>query len=255
MEETKVFAMTHIGCVRKNNQDNFYCNGAYKVMGRDTYKHCENHVASGLYAVFDGMGGLSFGEEASYLAVKALERYQYEHVADHIFDGEDALQYLNEAVCREVRKRQADMGSTAVILEYTDGWVRTYNVGDSKCFLVRSEKMLQLTKDHTEWESMKRIYEKSKMEKCEWGRHVLTQYLGIEEEEFFIEPFISEKIPVKKGDLFLLCSDGLSEFVSCENIKQVLTGKGFLEDKGETLLDFAKKAGGKDNITIVILEM
>lgn len=255
MEEMKVFATTHIGCVRKNNQDNFYCNGTYKAMERDTYKYYEKHVASGLYAVFDGMGGLSFGEEASYIAVKALERYQYEHATDHIFDGEDAIQYLNEAVCREVRKRQADMGSTAVILDYTDGWVRTYNVGDSKCFLVRSQEMLQLTRDHTEWESMKRIYEKFKMKKCESGRHVLTQYLGIEEEEFFIEPFVSEKILVEKGDLFLLCSDGLSEFVSCETIKQVLDGKGFLVEKGEALLDFAKKAGGKDNITILILEM
>lgn len=251
----KVFAMTHIGCVRKKNQDNFYCNGVYKTMELATYKCYEEHVSNGLYAVFDGMGGLSFGEEASYVAVKALERYQSKQSADDECNGEDVIQYLNDAVCRQARKRHADMGSTAVLLSCRDGVVQTYNVGDSKCFFLRKQEMFQLTKDHTEWESLKRIYGNSQMENCAWSRHTLTQYLGIEEEEFFIEPFTSEKISIRKGDFFLLCSDGLSEFVECQTIRQVLIGKGTLEEKGETLLELAKKAGGKDNITILIIEM
>ena len=90
--------------------------------------------------------------------------------------------------------------------------------------------------------------------KQEW-KHILTQYLGIEEEEFILEPAVSEDIPVEEEDMFLLCSDGLTGMVSEEEMVRIMSQRVLPEEKAENLKKAALAAGGKDNVTIVLIQI
>jgi protein phosphatase len=245
------YAVSSAGAVRTKNEDNFLVDGFFC---KDSFKEYENYgrfsdKKMSLAAVFDGMGGEKHGEYASLTAAEKLNEY-YESYRDKTqFDPVVAIKYLNKAVCGVSEKFSCKSGSTVVMALFNSGYVEFLNVGDSRAYLLSDDKLVQMSVDHNEAAFFKEIGVKIGK-----GKNLLTQHLGIDEDEFVIEPFVSEKIELKKYDAVLLCSDGLSGFADKEIIKKTLNNKSAsLKEISCALVRNALEAGSNDNITVLII--
>lgn len=234
---------SHIGKCRKANQDNLYCNGVYlpsENKGTDgIITGCLDSADRPVFAIFDGMGGEECGEMAAYLAAREMAQFSF---------GEDASQDLpefckkaNRSICQYTRENHVtSMGTTAAILRFTEAHAELCNVGDSKIFLYSKHKLNQLSYDHVGISVGGR-------------KPPLTQNLGIEETEMIIEPYVAMG-EYRPGDVFLICSDGLTDMVTEERIGQLL-GEKRTEAAAEQLLREALENGGKDNVSFVLISV
>ena len=195
-------------------------------------------------AVFDGMGGEEDGEIASYLAAHTFSKMQNDEMPE-AFLKKTVLE-MNQAVFEESQKRFCSMGSTTVILYIKGEKVFVCNVGDSKAFLA-GEELVQLSKDHTD-EAFLREHGITDR------KPVLSQYLGADPEELMLEPFFMEK-EIERGDCFLLCSDGLTDMLSGEQILHILREEDSAKACAEHLVQEALDHGGYDNITVMVVKM
>ena len=241
------------GSVRVDNQDNIYVNGTYRKDVSDntvfTYK-CKTKK-SGLFAVADGMGGGKHGELASLIAVEAL--------SSKIKTQEDFLQCLmkiNNDICLIAeQKGSSEMGTTFAGLNINGDYADLINIGDSRIFLYKNGSLLQLSYDHTAVQQMvdNGVIEKSDVANHK-DKHTLTQYLGIPESEFLIEPY-EKQIDVNTGDVYLLCSDGLTDMLGDKDIENILNDSQDINSWIKALYTNAIKNGGKDNISILLIEI
>jgi PPM family protein phosphatase len=200
-----------------------------------------------LFAVADGMGGAQAGEVASKLAAGAVK--------EHGTDVESLVQEAN----RRVHQRSIEdpntsgMGTTLTVAAVEDGVVSIGHVGDSRAYLVRDGNLEQLTEDHSLVGELMRTGKLSAEEaESHPQRSMITRALGtdpnVDVDSFSIEP--------RSGDLFLLCSDGLTSMVEDREILRVVGEKrGDLQDLVKALIKAANKGGGEDNITVVAFEI
>ena len=200
-----------------------------------------------VFAVADGMGGAQAGEVASKLAAGAVK--------EHGADVESLVQEAN----RRVHQRSLEdpntsgMGTTLTVAAVEDSVVSIGHVGDSRAYLVRDGNLEQLTEDHSLVGELMRT---GKLSAEEAGSHpqrsMITRALGtdpnVDVDIFSVEPRI--------GDLFLLCSDGLTSMVDDREILRLVGEKrGDLQDLVQVLIKAANKGGGEDNITVVAFEI
>lgn len=260
MKKYYVYSASHVGKIRRNNEDNFLTGNYYRKDLKEnifSYEHFFDNKGVNVIAVFDGMGGTQSGEKASLISVSCLYSY-IQHVTEHkeTFDAQYIIKKINQTVCKYAKELSNNMGSTLVMLVYENGFITSYNVGDSRAYLFRDKKLTQLSFDHTEENMFKQMQLECGL-KCDVSKsghkHILTQHLGIDESEFLLEPHISQKIQVKKDDLFLLCSDGLTNMVNDNDIVNIFEENTSIKCKVDKLIDKALEAGGKDNITVTIL--
>lgn len=247
--------VSHIGKVRKNNEDNFFFGGQYLPADNagthdvlESRSVCSGSSDKGLfYAVFDGMGGAEHGEIASY---KCAEQTQKFFSDGDNYSDKDITLFLNK-MCNILNNAVFDaktdlhayqMGSTIASVYLTAGQVWTCNVGDSKCYWYCRNKhsLRQMSADHLDEHSLS-------------DKPMLTQYLGIDPQEMSIEPSITCFEP-EEGDRILLCSDGLTDMLSEEDINKMIGSKSPSKTV-EDLLNCALEAGGHDNITIILIEI
>ncbi len=249
-----VAAVSDVGAVRANNEDNFYCNGVWRfdasrdrMVFHDSVR-VDEHAR--IFAVMDGMGGLAAGEIASLTAAKELDRLCREEPSGDMLTF---LLSMNDRVCEERRTRHERLGSTAVMARVDCEGVRFANIGDSRGFLLHDGGLRRMSVDHSELGSLERVRENLGIhEELPGGMHNgLTQYLGIEEEELIIEPEIGEVQALAVGDVILLTSDGLTSYVDEDSIRDVLIGDGDVPDKAKRLVELAIERGSRDNITLV----
>ena len=233
------------GPVRKNNEDNFYFNGLIKPIEQSNINFVEEtkFKGKGLFAVFDGMGGESYGEVASYIAASLLRDY-----AKKIFTQEQIYfeQYFIEAnrrICLEAEKRHETIGTTLVMAAISKNHLQVYNLGDSRAYLLQKDKFICLTEDHTTSTNRPFLNQRS---------HSLSQYLGVPEDEFIIEPYCAD-IGLIAGDKILLCSDGLTDMLCEDVLKSFLLMGMHPKQIARKLADASIAAGGKDNITALII--
>lgn len=260
MKQYNAFCESNIGKNRINNEDNFFCAGFFrKDVSIDNFS-CDysfNEQNRSVIAVFDGMGGACCGEKASYFAAEALDDYLHEIEKNKLpFDCETATRKMNKKVCAAANEMNVKMGSTVVLLLYENNYVRILNVGDSKAYLFRSGALQQVSTDHTEESIFRQIQMnlgKSLNASTSAFHNVLTQHLGIDEEEFVLEPAVTEKIPVCENDIFLLCSDGLTNMLNDDIIKEIICANISDKQKVFFLIENALKKGGKDNITVSLV--
>lgn len=233
----------HIGMIRANNEDNFYFEGHHlELINRGLPKTLSSHDSEGgIYAIFDGMGGEEAGETAAYLASSTLQ--------DDLNDGKaDDLSafciHANRRIC-SYAKRHGDlsMGSTAALLRLNNGTAEVANLGDSKAYLFRQGRLTQLSVDHTDAALLARSGATRKPR--------LTQYLGIPEDEMLLEPAYWQGT-IAPGDKFLLCSDGLTDMVSEDELRSILTYDMPVEECADAMVERALSYGGKDNITVIV---
>lgn len=249
-------AITDVGVVRKNNEDNFYCNGVWRddVGQEHNEYHGETKVIKQpkIFAVMDGMGGLAAGEIASLTAVRELDRQCQEAPS---CDMLAFLMAMNDRVCEERRTSGERLGSTAVMARVDQSTVQFSNIGDSRGYLLHDGEMTCLTVDHSERGSLERVRENLGIEEAlpENMRNGLTQYLGIFEDELIIEPELSEPQPLEAGDVILLSSDGLTAFVDEAAIREVLMADDSVEKMTARLVELAIERGSRDNITVILV--
>ncbi|MCD8235857.1 MAG: protein phosphatase 2C domain-containing protein [Prevotellaceae bacterium] len=237
----KYTAISDVGCVRENNEDMAYVAGR---MVRDGQMQGETTLASRIlgFAVADGMGGYEGGEVASDIVCRAFDAFinkiEYQSDAKLIEDVKAWAEETNKLVVDSaaLRPELAEMGTTFVGLVFAGAKLLLVNVGDSRCYRIRGGVLKQLSVDHSERERTGNLNVPG---------NLIYNFMGISPECFVSD--VTEYRPLF-GDVYLLCSDGLSDMISEEAIEENITSAA-------RLVELAKKAGGKDNITIVKLEL
>lgn len=254
----KSAAMTHIGKVRLNNQDNFYINQVYCEDLNSPVKAIEDSQERNYYtfAVCDGMGGMDHGELASLTALKVLKKYDSKEFADYF---NEYVKEANNAVCSLCGfKKPVYTGTTIAVLN-SDGYTaNVLNLGDSRIYLFRDAELNRVSKDHTHTQNLVDIGIISQHE-AEYNRkdHILTQYLGIDENEFLVEASTKKNIVLMSGDIFILCSDGLTDMLDEACICRIIENNRGRSPKQIVveLVRAAMKNGGRDNITVVVAKV
>lgn len=246
----------HIGHIRNNNEDNYYCNGKVRQdLNEPVTTACaRGSVRKALFAVADGMGGGANGEIASAYTVANLQPAALSQVK---ICARASIRAANEQICSHIRNTACgSMGSTLAAL-YLDGDKAVgCNVGDSRIYLYRSSHLRQISTDHTTAQMLVNmgalIPEQARTHP---GRRILRQHIGIFEEELTIAPSFTDTITLQHGDVFLLCSDGLTDMVTDEQISRILDGDGSAKDLAEALIQKALEQGGRDNVTALIVKI
>ena len=249
-------ARTHTGRVRSNNEDNFYLQGRYRedVEQGEDEAVCRASDRRFLAAVADGMGGEEQGEKASLMAVRALKPCSFGEISSQ---AAAAVDEANREICEEIENQGGRrMGSTLVSLYMDEGKAVCCNVGDSRAYLLREGKLSQLSVDHNKAGRMVELGVLTPEQAARHpSRHELTQHLGIFADEMVIEPAVSQTVELEDGDLFLLCSDGLTDMVSMEDMKAVLSGGVSPQEMAKELVRLALAGGGRDNVTVIVLQI
>jgi PPM family protein phosphatase len=211
-------------------------------------------VDDGVFVVCDGMGGAAAGEIASSIAVDEVL---------HLLAGRNgnsplpaaalnAIVAANNAIFARAQRNQrlSGMGTTLVALTVQDSHVWVLNIGDSRCYRLRNNRLEQLTLDHSLVEEQVRL---GRMTRTEAHRspfkNVITRALGTQAR---VTPDVFG-LEAEPGDLFLLCTDGLTRELADHEIESLLTTGQPLEEICSRLVDEAKKAGGHDNITCLLV--
>jgi protein phosphatase len=248
----KAFGATDVGKVRKLNED------SYKILPEKN-----------LLIVCDGMGGHAAGEVASRIAVEIIENaFSFkeelkslsipqleEEIPEFSLDLVKAIRLANRQIYNLAKQNpsQKGMGTTMVAALLEKGLATICHVGDSRAYRIRNEMISQLTQDHSlvaEMMERNEISEKDSAFRLE--RNIITRALGN-------KPTIKVDLridPVLENDIYLLCSDGLTNFVSDQVILRTLTqNPKNLKASGMKLIEKANSSGGKDNITLVLAEI
>jgi len=253
---------------RENNEDNLYFNGIYlteETREKPIGYVSEPNAGVQIYAVCDGMGGEQMGETASLLVVQTIDKYADElknaspKEADEIISR--CITEANSSVCNAMKTSGCGrIGTTLALTAFIGNNAFVYNVGDSRVYMLRKplfrkRELTQMSEDHTSvmyW--VKNGTMTPEEAKTHPRRNSLTQHIGIEPDEMIIEPF-TQCIKTKRGDVFLLCSDGLTDCVEDNEIAEVLAANEIPSEATSILLNMAMERGGKDNITIIVINV
>ena len=215
-------------------------------------------VEDGVYLVCDGMGGAAAGEIASSIAVDELLRLLIASAPDGKTPepmparAEQAIAVANEAIYSRSQRnyKLSGMGTTMVGLQVEEHRVWVMNVGDSRCYRLQNRMLQQITQDHSLVEEQVRLGRMTRLDAQRSPlRNVITRALGTQSR---VTPDIFD-LAAEEGDLFLLCSDGLTRELSDPVIESLLVVDQPLEVLCTRLVDAAKKAGGHDNITCILV--
>ncbi|HKH42179.1 MAG TPA: Stp1/IreP family PP2C-type Ser/Thr phosphatase [Solirubrobacterales bacterium] len=223
--------------------------------GRQRHANEDSYFARApLFAVADGMGGAQAGEVASRIAAGAFERGPRDEGAPAEGQLEEIAQKANREIHQLAQKdsSRAGMGTTLTAAMLRDDEVALGHVGDSRAYLLRDGQLKRLTKDHSLVEELRRqgrLTEEQAEEHPQ--RSIITRALG-PEPDVNVDTMT---FPARDGDVFLLCSDGLTTMVSDEEIREILTGSRGLRSAVNKLVDAANRGGGRDNITAVAFRL
>ena len=259
----RVSVATHIGKVRGNHEDNFYLAGLYMndIFRNDFSASYTIHYADGMsFAVFDGMGGAAYGEVASEIAVQTLRKY--EKKLKHA-DGTRMLDQLvssytteaNNAICDMLTEKHCQTGETTFSMLYFLGdAVKLYYLGDSRIYRYQTDQLTLLTRDHTvaNQKVEAAIYTEEEA-KHSPDQHRLTLFIGSDRKKTGLNADSRPPLPLEVGTKFVLCTDGLTNMCSDEEIAELLSENYFNE--AAVLVQAALQNGGVDNITCIVLEV
>lgn len=245
---------TDKGIVRENNEDNIYVDGQYvsdTSVASSTFYVDDSRDCHTL-AVCDGVGGASYGELASLSVVKTLQQCEL----NDDFDAFSWVEKFNSAVLAEKTLRETnEMGSTIALARFEEDTLFYVNVGDSRIYYYNGDDLEQLSKDHTRIQVMRDagILNEALSSKYE---HQLTQYIGITEDEFIVEPSVGNK-KLQAGDVIVLCSDGVTDVLSHSDLLEILKINQNLEPEEllNKIFDKAIEKKTKDNISIIVAKV
>ncbi len=237
------FSITDRGRLRNSNQDSVFCD--------------ENPVGRfpNLFLVADGMGGHKAGDLASKLCIEeVVSRIRISEARTPVNAFEQAIAAANQKVFQSAQEDSefAGMGTTLVGAMVEDDTVYIVNIGDSRLYYMR-DYLEQITVDHSLVEEMVQSGEIQKEEmRTHPNKNIITRAIGTDDT---VRPDCFE-LKVQEGDVLLLCSDGLTNMIDDVEIEKIL--KRHKEDMklaGENLVQQANEAGGKDNISVILVRL
>ncbi len=230
--------------------------GRYRSENQDSFGQCR--IGDGvLCVVCDGMGGAAAGKQASSMAVERFSAFARSAAAasDGVPDG-DTLRQAADAANRKIyhfacsSEEYTGMGTTLVAGYFQDAAAIFINVGDSRAYRIARDGIVQITKDHS---LVQQMVDEGKITPAQARRHprrnIITRAVG---SEAFVTSDIFE-VPVREGDMFLLCSDGLSNAVEDAELHRLILAA---EDEGSAcraLIDAALENGARDNVTAMVI--
>jgi serine/threonine protein phosphatase PrpC len=243
---------THVGMKREINQD------ALLLMPEES-----------LFVVADGMGGHKAGEVASRLAIRTIKEFfletgrdkditwPFRQEGDRVYEADRLVAAVKLANLRvfETAKDNPDMkgmGTTVVALHQSEGKVYIAHVGDSRVYLLRDGRLNQLTVDHSLLNDFKKSMTMTAEDEARFPyKNIIVRALGMKE-NVEVDLTVVEPLP---GDLFLLCSDGLTGEISDQQIERLLYEETNIVRASGRLIAMANEAGGRDNTTVVLLRI
>ena len=237
----KAFAATDVGKVREVNQDCVF--SSIGPVG----------CLPNLFIVADGMGGHKAGDIASRLTVDSVvDKLSKVNSKDYISVITDTIIKVNKEVIDKAAESQdyAGMGTTLVVATVFENILKVANVGDSRLYVV-GEDIIQITRDHSLVEEMVINGQLDRADaRVDKRKNIITRAIGgeskVEAEMFSVE--------LKPEDKILMCSDGLSNMVDDAEILEIINREPDIEKAARMLIDAANENGGKDNISVVIVE-
>lgn len=224
-----------------HNEDRIFVNG--EIYASDSgHMECEEC----LLAVCDGVGGESFGKEASYAACSALKRYLGLKFTDDL-----ANQYVCEAnsLIRKEQKKDAAhgrMSSTVAVLSLRGKDVFAFNLGDSEIMRLRGSTLYRISQKHT----VVNEFQSFGFQTYDTDQHIITKYLGGSE---FAPAVFEGEGTLDKDDIFMLFSDGVGDVVTKSELKRILLSEIMLEQMCDDIYGKAIEKGSDDNISVIIV--
>lgn len=261
-KQVNAVVISHKGCERGNNEDNFFFNGDYmscEDMDEGAWIIHKFTDELQLYAVCDGMGGAEYGERASNMTVRKMVS-----LLAKMSPGKD-IDSMVSSFCDEasdevyqdgVDHNAKYQGTTLAMVVLKGDIAHVFNVGDSRVYLARKEKLTQLSDDHSEVN----VLRKAGLLTAEQARkhpksNVITSYIGISPKERTKDFMYSNQVEVHDGDRLILCSDGISDMMPEDDILDISNQFSAASDAAEALSLRAMENGGKDNLTCILLDL
>ncbi|MEO7954600.1 MAG: Stp1/IreP family PP2C-type Ser/Thr phosphatase [Polaromonas sp.] len=241
----EICTLTHPGLVRKNNED---------AVAFD--------AQSGLCMLADGMGGYNAGEVASSMAIAFIdselgrwltEAGRQASARDVRRAMEICVENANHSISNaaHANRQYAGMGTTLVVGIFQDSRLMLGHIGDSRCYRLRGTELQQITKDHSLLqEQLDGGLISPEEARVSLNKNLITRALGVEDTVLLD---VNEH-RVAPGDLYMMCSDGLSDMISHEGMAAILLGEQPLENKASQLISRANQGGGRDNISVVLVQ-
>jgi len=259
----KISVSTNIGHIRTNNEDNFYADGKKLTDGiSDDFStvYEEEITDTAVFAVCDGMGGESCGEVASAAAVKVLGKYRdLINGAENLKEQGSTVDAYAKAASRYINEKVAEAGgerggTTLTLACIRERIITMYYLGDSRIYLLRDGVLTRLTRDHTvAYDMIDSSVLTEEEAEVSPDRHKLTMYLGIDEDTDGVRAGFAGSYTLTEGDRYLMCTDGLNEMCSTEEIKSVLAAAD--RNTARSLVESALENGGRDNVTCLVIEV
>ncbi|MGI6689373.1 MAG: serine/threonine-protein phosphatase [Clostridiales bacterium] len=260
-KQVNASVLSHMGCERGNNEDNFFFNGDYMAMdSMDKGAWIDESFSESvqLYAVCDGMGGAQYGERASTMTVRKMSPLL-------VKAGSGDLDALVDAFCREASDEVNEdggkqgakyQGTTLAMVVLRRNMAHVYNVGDSRVYLLRGKGIRQLSRDHSE---VSRMVDAGLLTREQAQKHpranVISQYIGIDPGEKPKDFVYAHKENLFRHDRLLLCSDGISDLLTDSEILRISLENPSAKDVVKNLSLRAMELSGKDNMTTIVLDL
>lgn len=245
-----------MGRRRSNNEDNFFLDGYFKPLDAADLpvERSARSPGGGVYAVCDGMGGQAFGERAAWMSAYGLSLFREQLMKEEgtLKESADAcIKAVNLSIVRQNQKHHCQMGATLALAVLLQDNYHVFNLGDSRIYHFSQGALTQLSKDHTESQSLADMGILLP-QKGAAKDGTLIQYLGVPAEEMILEPSCAagQLLP---GELLLLCSDGLTDMLPDSEIAHLLSQGGDPGALACRLTRAAEEAGGKDNVTALVI--
>lgn len=253
-----VTVSSHVGNVREHNEDNYYiCE-----LGTRHEQNCSDSKIISMqelqiFAVFDGMGGEAYGEEASSLAAQSLHTYSTSASLADISSIENFVKnyidFANRKICQMIAEKKCGRsGSTMALIVLNKEMVQVFNVGDSRVYAYAANQLTQITEDQTlAMEKIKANIYTEEEAIMHGDTHKITSYLGVDEQGTGVSFLSYDPFPFEEGKL-LICSDGLTDLCSDAEIAKILSESD--GNDAERLVEKALENGGKDNVTCIVIQ-
>ncbi|MDQ3986804.1 MAG: Stp1/IreP family PP2C-type Ser/Thr phosphatase [Actinomycetota bacterium] len=230
-----VGAKTDVGQIREANEDSYLVEGP-------------------LFVVADGMGGHIAGDVASSTAVEVIANRSSEASAENPQTLAGIVRGANNAIFEKAASDPAfhGMGTTCTLVLLDENRAHIAHVGDSRAYLLREDSLRQVTEDHT---LVARMVKEGRLRAEDAERHpqrsIITRALGVDAD---VEVDLTT-LDLKDGDRIMLCSDGLSSMIDNDTIAGVLRSEEDPQSAADSLVDLANRAGGEDNVTVVVIDV
>lgn len=253
-----IYLSTNPGKVRNINEDNFVINKTIKDNNTTSQNIKGNSINEPvLCGVFDGMGGEKGGFEASYISAVVAARY-FDYLVNSQSQAEESIDsYVancNRNIKNFLSKNKLNRGGSTFALAYLqNGEIHLFSMGDTRIYLLKSGNFIRLSRDHTlankKYEA--NIFTKEEAESSP-ENHMLTQFLGMSNDDNNIQAEVYNPIVLKKNEKLLICSDGLYDMCNDKEIAEILTVPN--QPYSIQLVNAALDKGGVDNITCMVIE-